>query len=83
MLKGLTDAARERFELDVLRPPTFEQLSKTLRNAKAQGKPYHIVHFDGHGGYLNTENQGSGIAAFADADDVGRTARRLAWLSVV
>lgn len=54
MLKGLTDAARERFELDVLRPPTFEQLSKTLRNAKAAGKPYHIVHFDGHGGYLNT-----------------------------
>ncbi len=55
MLKGLTDAARERFELDVLRPPTFEQLSKTLRNAKANGKPYHIVHFDGHGGYLNTD----------------------------
>jgi CHAT domain len=55
MIKGLTDAARERFELDVLRPPTFEQLSKTLRNAKADGKPYHIVHFDGHGGYLNTD----------------------------
>lgn len=55
MLKGLTEAARERFELDVLRPPTFEQLSKTLRNAKAAGKPYHIVHFDGHGGYLNTD----------------------------
>ncbi len=55
MLKGLTDAARERFELDVLRPPTFEQLSKTLRTAKANGKPYHIVHFDGHGGYLNTD----------------------------
>jgi tetratricopeptide (TPR) repeat protein len=55
MLKGLTDAAREHFELEVLRPPTFEQLSKTLRNAKADGKPYHIVHFDGHGGYLNTD----------------------------
>jgi len=26
-----------------------------LRNAKANGKPYHIVHFDGHGGYLNTD----------------------------
>ena len=52
LLKGLSEAARERFELDVLRPPTFEQLSKTLRNAKANGKPYHIVHFDGHGGYL-------------------------------
>ena len=60
LIKGLTDAARERFELDVLRPPTFEQLSKTLRNAKAQGKPYHIVHFDGHGGYLNTDKTGAG-----------------------
>ncbi|RJP47314.1 MAG: CHAT domain-containing protein [Anaerolineaceae bacterium] len=55
LLKGLTDAAREHFELDVLRPPTFEQLSKTLRNAKTAGKPYHVVHFDGHGGYLNTD----------------------------
>ncbi len=36
MLKGLTEAARERFELDVLRPPTFEQLSKTLRNCQSQ-----------------------------------------------
>jgi len=55
LIKGLTDAAREHFELDVLRPPTFEQLSKTLRNAKAAGKRYHVVHFDGHGGYLNTD----------------------------
>ncbi|GJL73628.1 MAG: hypothetical protein NMNS01_28270 [Nitrosomonas sp.] len=34
--------------VDVLRPPTFDQLRSTLRK-----KPgfYHIVHFDGHGGY--------------------------------
>nr|CAA6810667.1 MAG: TPR repeat:TPR repeat [uncultured Thiotrichaceae bacterium] len=34
--------------IDVLRPPTFEQLRQTLYD-----KPgfYHIVHFDGHGGY--------------------------------
>jgi len=53
MLKGLSEEVRETFELDVLRPPTFEQLSKTLRNAKTQGQPYHIVHFDGHGGYVD------------------------------
>ena len=34
--------------IDLLRPPTFDQLLKVLRD-----KPnfYHIVHFDGHGGY--------------------------------
>jgi nucleoside phosphorylase len=54
LLKGLSEEARERFELEVLRPPTFEQLGKVLRDAKAKGKPYHIVHFDGHGAYLES-----------------------------
>jgi hypothetical protein len=40
-----------RFEITALRPPTFEQLQKTLTDAKAAGRPYHIVHFDGHGIY--------------------------------
>ena len=49
LIRGLTGAAREPFDLEVLRPPTFEQLAKRLREAKAQGKPFHAVHFDGHG----------------------------------
>lgn len=53
LIKGLSDEVRETFELDVLRPPTFEQLSKTLHEAKSQGRPYHIIHFDGHGGYVD------------------------------
>jgi len=34
--------------IDVLRPPTFAQLRKV-----PHAKPgfYHLVHFDGHGGY--------------------------------
>lgn len=40
-----------RFEITALRPPTFEQLQKQLSDAKAAGRPYHIVHFDGHGIY--------------------------------
>jgi WD40 repeat protein len=40
--------------LEVLRPPTFRQLATTLAAAKAAGTPYHIVHFDGHGTYLDT-----------------------------
>ena len=54
LMKGLSEEARERFELEVLRPPTFAQLTKVLQEAKAKGKPYHIVHFDGHGAYLES-----------------------------
>ncbi len=39
------------FQLDILDPPTFDQLGRFLRKAKNQGNPYHIVHFDGHGIY--------------------------------
>ncbi len=39
------------FQLDVLRPPTFARLGQVLREAKAKGTPYHVVHFDGHGVY--------------------------------
>ena len=59
LVKGLSGDARALFQLDVLRPPTFEQLGRTLRRAYADGKPYHIVHFDGHGGYVNATRSGS------------------------
>lgn len=34
--------------VDILRPPTFDQLRKVLYDRPGH---YHIVHFDGHGGY--------------------------------
>ena len=34
--------------MDILRPPTFDQLRKVLYDHPGH---YHIVHFDGHGGY--------------------------------
>ncbi|MCB0205990.1 MAG: CHAT domain-containing protein, partial [Anaerolineae bacterium] len=40
-----------RFEITALRPPTFERLQEALGDAKAAGRPFHIVHFDGHGVY--------------------------------
>ena len=40
-------------ELDVLRPATFTRLSTVLRQAAATGRPYHVVHFDGHGTFLD------------------------------
>ncbi|HEV2854342.1 MAG TPA: CHAT domain-containing protein [Thermoanaerobaculia bacterium] len=51
LIKGLDEANREAYDLDVLRPPTFEQLGRVLRQAKEEGRPYHVVHFDGHGTY--------------------------------
>jgi tetratricopeptide (TPR) repeat protein len=41
----------ERFELNVLRPATIGQLDRELREAHAGDRPYHVVHFDGHGTY--------------------------------
>ncbi len=55
LVKGLSAEARAVFQLDVLRPPTIEQLGRALREAKAAGKPYHVVHFDGHGVYGDAE----------------------------
>jgi tetratricopeptide (TPR) repeat protein len=40
-----------RFEITALRPPTFERLQAVLTDAKAAKRPFHIVHFDGHGIY--------------------------------
>jgi tetratricopeptide (TPR) repeat protein len=60
LIKGLSGRAREAFQLDVLRPPTFEQLSHVLHAAKDAGQPYHVVHFDGHGMYEDLHARYSG-----------------------
>ncbi|MCP3960883.1 MAG: CHAT domain-containing protein, partial [bacterium] len=62
ILKGLDETARQAFDLDVLRPPTFEVLAKTLRAAKEAGKPYHVLHFDGHGAHLEIGKYLEGLA---------------------
>jgi tetratricopeptide (TPR) repeat protein len=48
----------EGLDLDVLRPATFARLSKVLRAAHAAGSPYHVVHFDGHGSYVDLTDLG-------------------------
>lgn len=45
-----------RFEITALRPPTYERLQKILAEAKAAGRPFYIVHFDGHGIYADLSN---------------------------
>ncbi|HEY3233021.1 MAG TPA: hypothetical protein VGJ87_27565 [Roseiflexaceae bacterium] len=69
LIKGLSDEARELFQLDVLRPATFEQLSRVLRAAKAAGSPYHVVHFDGHGVYADVIGALDAEDAYLGRDD--------------
>jgi tetratricopeptide (TPR) repeat protein len=54
-LVRLSRTAREAFQLDVLRPPTFAALARVLEQAKAAGEPYQVVHFDGHGAWLDAQ----------------------------
>ena len=43
----------EGLRLEVLRPATFARLSEVLRQAADAGQPYHVVHFDGHGTFVD------------------------------
>ena len=54
-LVRLSRGAREAFRLDVLRPPTFAELARVLEAARNAGEPYQVVHFDGHGTWLDEE----------------------------
>ena len=54
-LVRLSRGAREAFRLDVLRPPGFAELAGVLEAAKDAGEPYQVVHFDGHGTWLDEE----------------------------
>ena len=46
-------AGMDGLDLDVLRPASFGRLATVLRKAADAGRPYHVVHFDGHGTYLD------------------------------
>ena len=59
-LVRLSRQAREVLEVEVLRPPTFAQLTTVLQAARDRGQPYHVVHFDGHGAWLDDETLTAG-----------------------
>ena len=61
LIKGLTAETHQQYQLDLLRPATYARLAKVLRRAKSDGKPYHIVHFDGHGMYADV-GKGSSVS---------------------
>ncbi|MDQ2694282.1 MAG: CHAT domain-containing protein [Pseudomonadota bacterium] len=49
-------------ELHFCEPPTLDELENRIRAARKDKRPYHIVHFDGHGTYL--PKTGVGALAF-------------------
>lgn len=50
----------DRLKIDFLRPPTFERLAKVLSEAVQAGRPYHVLHFDGHGVFTDSPQNFSG-----------------------
>jgi tetratricopeptide (TPR) repeat protein len=54
------DVVRGQVDLSVLRPPTFEALRQTVKQAADAGEPFHVVHFDGHGAMPGRSTGGAG-----------------------
>lgn len=58
-------------DLVVLRPPTLQALVETLREARAAGEPFQVVHFDGHGALAGRPAGGSAPLAYAAPAEQG------------
>jgi len=67
--QGATPAKQHAIRLDFCEPPTLPELQRRLSAARDAGRPYHIVHFDGHGQYYPQ----TGVGALCFEDDQGRT----------
>lgn len=50
----------DRLRIDVLRPPTFERLAKVMSEAVEAGRPYDVLHFDGHGVFTDSPQDFAG-----------------------
>jgi len=61
-------------EIHVLNPPTLPVLREELDRAREAAKPYHVVHFDGHGIY--DKRIGLGGLCFEHPDDVDKLEKR-------
>ena len=70
-----TEELGDLLELQLLHPPTYSALEAELAHAQQSGKPYHVVHFDGHGVY--SRRLGLGGLCFEDPRDISKlTSRR-------
>jgi tetratricopeptide (TPR) repeat protein len=69
-LAGLGELA----EFKILTPPTAGALEEELRTALEAEKPYHVVHFDGHGVF--SQEHGLGALCFEDPTDSKKLYKR-------
>jgi tetratricopeptide (TPR) repeat protein len=72
------DSLGELVELTILTPPTFPALQTALRQAAEAQKPFHVVHFDGHGVY--DREHGLGALCFEDPKDSHKLEARASQL---
>lgn len=68
------EALPGQVELHVLNPPTLDALADALEQARAARRPYHVVHFDGHGVY--DRRVGLGGLCFEAVEESGKLDRR-------
>ena len=61
-------------KIHVLSPPTLTALRTELERAREGGKPYQVIHFDGHGVY--NRQVGLGGLCFENPEDTDRLERR-------
>lgn len=61
-------------KIHVLSPPTLPALRDELERARKEKKPYHVVHFDGHGVF--DPEVGRGGLCFENPDDRGKLEKR-------
>lgn len=61
MLDAL-DSLGSQVVVDFCRPPTLERMEKMLADGETRGRPYHVLHFEGHGTFL--ADVGLGALAF-------------------
>jgi tetratricopeptide (TPR) repeat protein len=56
-------------EVEFCDPPTMERLNEMISDAREVKRPYHIIHFDGHGTYLPK----TGVGALVFEDEKSKT----------
>src|SRR5262249_48547102 len=70
VLEALKD--RPEVTVDFCRPPTLPALVSRLEDAHREGRPYHVLQFDGHGTTIAAEG---GIGALCFENEEGRLHR--------